>query len=94
MLCAAMSSESSPTDPAHSACVHASAGTGKTWQLVTRIIRLLLSGTQPASILAVTFTRKAAAEMMERLGARLRALARADDTRPAGPACGDRRGVR
>ena len=74
-----MSSDFSPTDPAHSACVRASAGTGKTWQLVTRIIRLLLSDTQPASILAVTFTRKAAAEMMERLGARLKALARADD---------------
>lgn len=84
MLCAAMPSELSPTDPAHSACVHASAGTGKTWQLVTRIIRLLLSGTQPASILAVTFTRKAAAEMMERLVARLKALAGADDGRLPG----------
>lgn len=76
-----MQPEFSPTDPAHNACVHAAAGTGKTWQLVTRIIRLLLSGANPAGILAVTFTRKAAAEMMERLGARLREIAAADDTR-------------
>ena len=48
-------------EPQRNATVHASAGTGKTWLLVTRIVRLLLAGARPDSILAVTFTRKAAA---------------------------------
>ncbi len=64
--------------PAHNATVHASAGTGKTWLLVTRIIRLLLDGARPDSIMAITFTRKAAAEMQERLTERLRDMMRAD----------------
>jgi len=62
-------------DPARNATVHASAGTGKTWLLVTRIVRLLLAGTAAESILAVTFTRKAAAEMQQRVTERLRELA-------------------
>jgi ATP-dependent helicase/nuclease subunit A len=76
----------SPTDslvaaqPNISATVSASAGTGKTWLLVTRIIRLLLSDTEPGSILALTFTRKAAAEMQMRLQERLYLLATTDDT--------------
>ena len=61
-------------DPQRNATVHASAGTGKTWLLVTRILRLLLAGARPDSILAVTFTRKAAAEMQERVSARLHEL--------------------
>ena len=61
-------------DPDRNATVHASAGTGKTWLLVTRIVRLLLAGAQPNSILAVTFTRKAAAEMQQRVTERLREL--------------------
>lgn len=65
--------------PQHSATVMASAGTGKTWLLVTRLLRLLLEGATPDSILAITFTRKAAAEMAERLGERLRHLATVDD---------------
>ena len=65
-------------DPAHNASVHASAGTGKTWLLVTRIIRLLLAGARPDSILAITFTRKAAAEMQQRLTERLRELMAAE----------------
>jgi len=64
-------------DPAHNATVHASAGTGKTWLLVTRIVRLLLSGAPAESLLAVTFTRKAAAEMQQRVTERLRELATA-----------------
>lgn len=66
------------TAPARHASVHASAGTGKTWLLVTRIVRLLLAGAAPAGILAVTFTRKAAAEMLERLNDRLAGLATDD----------------
>jgi ATP-dependent helicase/nuclease subunit A len=65
--------------PDMNATVSASAGTGKTWLLVTRIIRLLLADAEPASILALTFTRKAAAEMQMRLQERLYQLATADD---------------
>ncbi|NOX75769.1 MAG: UvrD-helicase domain-containing protein [Gammaproteobacteria bacterium] len=63
-------------NPRLSATVSASAGTGKTWLLVTRLVRLLLVGARPEGILAVTFTRKAAAEMQTRLSARLLELAR------------------
>ena len=56
-----------PADPRKSVAVFASAGTGKTWLLVARILRLLLAGTRPDSILAITFTRKAAAEIQQRL---------------------------
>ncbi|MCC6285268.1 MAG: UvrD-helicase domain-containing protein [Phycisphaerales bacterium] len=52
--------------------VLASAGTGKTFQLAMHIIRLLARGTPPNSILAVTFTRKAAGEIAQRV---LRSLA-------------------
>ena len=65
--------------PDINATVSASAGTGKTWLLVTRIIRLLLADAEPGSILALTFTRKAAAEMQMRLQERLFQLATADD---------------
>lgn len=49
----------------------ASAGTGKTWQLTNRYLELLLLGTDPARILASTFTRKAAGEIQERVLERL-----------------------
>lgn len=68
------------TDPLLNATVQASAGTGKTWLLVARLVRLLLEGAEPAGILAVTFTRKAAAEMMQRLNERLAELALAEDS--------------
>ncbi|MBI2306554.1 MAG: UvrD-helicase domain-containing protein [Rhodocyclales bacterium] len=66
-------------DPARSAVVEACAGSGKTWLLASRIVRLLLAGTQPAEILAITFTRKAASEIEERVVDWLRLLATAPD---------------
>ena len=66
-------------DPARSVVVEACAGSGKTWLLVSRIIRLLLAGAAPGDILAITFTRKAAQEMATRLRTWLYQLATASD---------------
>ena len=54
-------------DPRRSVAVEACAGAGKTWMLVSRILRALLEGARPHEILAITFTKKAAGEMRERL---------------------------
>jgi ATP-dependent helicase/nuclease subunit A len=66
-------------DPSHSVVVDACAGSGKTWLLVSRVIRLLLAGVAPSEILAITFTRKAAQEMRARLIGWLRKLALGSD---------------
>jgi ATP-dependent helicase/nuclease subunit A len=66
-------------DPALNATVSASAGSGKTWLLITRIVRLLIAGAEPGNIIALTFTRKAAGEMQLRLNERLFAMATATD---------------
>lgn len=47
--------------------ITASAGTGKTYKLSNRYLNLLQSGVDPAHILATTFTRKAAGEILERI---------------------------
>ena len=59
------------SNPAASAWVSASAGTGKTKVLTDRALRLMLDGTPPQRILCLTFTRAAAAEMANRLNQRL-----------------------
>ena len=53
----------------------ASAGSGKTFALSVRYISLLFMGESPSSILAATFTNKAAAEMRQRVVDSLRGLA-------------------
>ncbi|MFT3736731.1 MAG: UvrD-helicase domain-containing protein [Rhodocyclaceae bacterium] len=62
-------------DPMHSVAVEACAGSGKTWLLSSRLLRLLLAGVKPGEILAITYTRKAAREIEARLRSLLVALA-------------------
>ena len=55
------------SDPSLSAWVSANAGSGKTHVLASRVIRLLLKGTDPSKILCLTYTRAAAANMANRV---------------------------
>jgi len=64
-------------DPARSVAVEACAGAGKTWMLVSRMLRALLDGAAPHEILAITFTKKAAGEMRQRLQEWLETFAQA-----------------
>ena len=66
-------------DSARSVVVEACAGSGKTWLLASRIVRLLLAGVAPGEILAITFTRKAAREIEARVIDWLRQLAMEED---------------
>ncbi len=55
------------SDPAVSAFVAASAGSGKTKLLTDRLLRLMLTGADPARIQCLTYTKAGAAEMALRL---------------------------
>jgi ATP-dependent helicase/nuclease subunit A len=59
------------TDPRCSVWVSANAGTGKTFVLTRRVVRLLLAGTPPERILCLTYTKAAASEMSTRVFALL-----------------------
>lgn len=58
--------------------IRASAGTGKTFALSNRYLQLLASGAECQTILATTFTRKGAGEILDRIVGRL-ATAALDD---------------
>lgn len=58
--------------PAGPLLIVAGAGSGKTTVLTTRVAHMVLErGVDPRSVLAITFTNKAAREMKERLSAHL-----------------------
>lgn len=62
--------EQATAHPAARLQILACAGSGKTEVLAQRAVRLLLQGAEPSSIIAFTFTEKAAAELKERIEAR------------------------
>jgi ATP-dependent helicase/nuclease subunit A len=65
--------------PSRSVWVSANAGSGKTHVLTQRVIRLMLAGTRPSSILCLTYTKAAASEMSNRVFERLSHWTSLDD---------------
>ncbi len=76
---AAIDAQIRSSDPAASVFVSANAGSGKTHVLVQRVVRLLLAGVPPAKILCITFTKAAAANMSQRVFAKLGEWTNLDD---------------
>ena len=71
--------QKSASEPESQIWLSASAGTGKTHVLTARVLRLLLNDAPPETILCLTFTKAGAAEMAERIQARLAAWVRMGD---------------
>ena len=47
--------------------INASAGSGKTYNLTSRIVNVIDDGVSPEKLMATTFTKRAAAELKERI---------------------------
>ncbi|WP_196260057.1 double-strand break repair helicase AddA [Pelagibacterium limicola] len=75
----ARASQLAATDPEANVWVNANAGSGKTFILTRRVIRLLLGGAAPETILCLTYTKAAATEMRHRVSEILGAWTRLDD---------------
>ena len=66
-------------EPGKSTNVIAAAGTGKTWFIISKILRLLLEDIEPDKITAITFTKKASSEMRNRLNNKIEDWSKMDD---------------
>src|SRR5580700_9033885 len=62
--------------PVRNTMILASAGSGKTYELTNRFVRLLAGGAKPERIAALTFTRKAAGEFFDEILKKLAQAAR------------------
>jgi ATP-dependent helicase/nuclease subunit A len=76
---ATRTAQAKASDPHGSAWVSANAGAGKTFVLARRVLRLLLDDQDPSSLLCLTFTKAAAAEMAARVFDELARWTRLDD---------------
>ena len=79
-----LANQRAAANPDNSVWVVANAGSGKTYVLTSRIVRLLLAGARPSAILCLTFTKAAAAEMRDRLSKLLAKWATLDEAELAG----------
>ncbi|RCL03569.1 MAG: ATP-dependent helicase/nuclease subunit A [Candidatus Tokpelaia sp. JSC161] len=67
------------SNPTKNIWVSANAGSGKTYVLTQRVLRLLLNGTEPARILCLTYTKSSAAVMQNRIFNKLAHWTRIND---------------